>query len=75
MRDWINSEPIGDYYCNKMVPGGGPDLVVTNPATGGLLATIPTHGGSVGEAMRGAREAREGWTKMQGHIRARHLYR
>ena len=50
-------------------------LTVTNRSNDKVLAHIPTNGGDVGEAVKSGREAKEAWGKMQGHIRARHLYR
>ena len=60
---------------NKMSPGSGEMLTVTNISTDKVITHIPTNGGSIAEAMKGAKGAREGWGNMQGHIRARHLYR
>ena len=50
-------------------------LTVTNRSNDKVLAHIPTNDGDVGEAVKSGREAKEAWGKMQGHIRARHLYR
>ena len=60
---------------NKMIQGSGDMLTVTNRSNDKVVAHIPTSGGNVGEAVKSGREAKEAWGKMQGHIRARHLYR
>ena len=60
---------------NKMSPGTGEMYTVTNISTGKVITHIPTSGGNITEAVKSVREAKESWCKMQGHIRARHLYR
>ena len=72
---WINSQKLGDFVMNKMSPGTGEMLTVTNISTDKVITHIPTCGGNISEVVKSAREAKEGWGKMQGHIRARHLYR
>ncbi|KAL5257802.1 hypothetical protein ACHWQZ_G012663 [Mnemiopsis leidyi] len=71
---WINSQKLGDFVMNKMIQGSGDMLTVTNRSNDKVVAHIPTSGGNVGEAVKSGREAKEAWGKMQGHIRARHLY-
>lgn len=70
---WIRSRDLGDFYDNTFLPGEGEKVGVTNISTGRVIVEIPT--GDVEEAVESAKEAKEGWNKMQAHIRARHLYR
>lgn len=74
-KEWISSQKLGDFISNKMSPGSEEAVKISNISTGVTIAEISTSKSSVSEAVKSAREAREGWSKMQGHIRARHLYR
>ena len=60
---------------NTMTPGRADKVTVTNISTGEVITEIPTSETSVSAAVKKARESKEAWNKMQGHIRARHLYR
>ena len=71
---WITSHKLGDFINNSMSTGSS-SVSAVNVSNGAVIAEIGISESSVSGALRRAREAREGWNKMQGHIRARHLYR
>lgn len=73
-KAWIEANALGDFVNNKLVPGNGPPLSLENSATNSTLCTIATNGGNIEAALASAKTAKEGWTSLQGHIRARHLY-
>ncbi len=64
------------FIGGDWTPGSGPErLDSINPADGSLLATVPQ--GTEEDVRRGVEAAREAfgpWTKLTGHVRARHLY-
>ena len=79
LQAWLESHnrKLGHFINNKWVHPEGRKVYVTKaPATGETLATtVQGEEEDVELAVGAARKAYDSWSKMPGHVRARHLYR
>ena len=68
---------LGHFINNKWVKPEGRKVYATkSPATGEILATtVQGDDEDVELAVGAARTAYNSWSKLPGHVRARHLYR
>ena len=72
---WLFARGAFGHYIGGRFTEAGETFDVANPATGELLARVTQGtGADVQAAVKAARAALPGWSKLPGHDRARHLY-
>ena len=72
---WLFARGAFGHYIGGRFTEAGETFDVANPATGELLAQVTQGtGADVQAAVKAARAALPGWSKLPGHDRARHLY-
>ena len=72
---WLSARGAFGHYIGGRFTEAGETFDVANPATGELLARVTQGtGADVQAAVKAARAALPGWSKLPGHDRARHLY-
>ncbi len=75
VQNWLKARGSFGHYINGAFSGPGKTFDVRNPATGDLLAKV-AHGtkADVDAAVKAARAALPGWSRLPGHARAKWLY-
>ena len=72
---WLSARGAFGHYIGGRFTEAGETFDVANPATGEPLAWVTQGtGADVQAAVKAARAALPGWSKLPGHDRARHLY-
>ncbi|MGC1488608.1 MAG: aldehyde dehydrogenase family protein, partial [Albidovulum sp.] len=72
---WLNARASFGHYINGAFTKPAKSFAVRNPATGAVLAKVAQGSDAdVGAAVKAARAALPGWSKLPGHERARWLY-
>ncbi|MGB5869375.1 MAG: aldehyde dehydrogenase family protein [Albidovulum sp.] len=72
---WLKARASFGHYINGVFTKPGKSFAVRNPATGAVLAKVAQGSGAdVDAAVKAARAALPGWSKLPGHERARWLY-
>ena len=78
VKTWLaqHAKGMGHYIGGAFVPSsGGGSFEVRNPATDTLLVRVAEGtAADIDSAVAAARKAFDGWSKLSGHQRARHLY-
>ena len=74
--EWLNAHADGfGHFINGGFVTGASLFDVSNPATGQKIARVAQGtAADVDAAVKAARKAFGGWSKLSGHVRARHLY-
>ena len=72
---WLNDRKVFGHYIDGTLTAPGRTFAAKNPATGETLAEV-TQGtaADVAAAVRAARTALPGWSRLPGHERAKWLY-
>ncbi|MCB2135350.1 MAG: aldehyde dehydrogenase family protein, partial [Rhodobacteraceae bacterium] len=75
VEKWLKARGAFGHYIGGAFAKPGKGFTTTNPATGEVLAKV-TQGTSadVAAAVKAARAALPGWSKLAGHERAKWLY-
>ncbi len=72
---WLKARGSFGHYINGAFTGPGVSFAVKNPATGEVLAKVAQGStADVDNAVKAARAALAGWSKLPGHERAKWLY-
>jgi aldehyde dehydrogenase (NAD+) len=78
VKDWLDqyADGFGHFINGGFVTSSGKQWIeASNPANGEVLGRVPQGTDSdVDAAVKAARKAYPGWSKLSGHERARHLY-
>ncbi|MCB2128939.1 MAG: aldehyde dehydrogenase family protein [Rhodobacteraceae bacterium] len=75
VEGWLKARGSFGHFIDGAFTKPGESFDVANPATGGHLAKVAQGSGAdVEAAVRAARAALPGWSKLTGHERARWLY-
>ncbi|MGB3147037.1 MAG: aldehyde dehydrogenase family protein [Paracoccaceae bacterium] len=72
---WLEARQSFGHFINGAFTTPRKSFAVRNPATGDLLANVADgDAADIDSAVRAARAALPGWSRLPGHARARHLY-
>ena len=76
--EWLGTHKngFGHFIGGQFHPSSGKEWIeVSNPANGSVLGRVPqATPKDVDAAVKAARKAFKGWSRLSGHARARHLY-